>query len=52
MSPLNFHQDQGRGASLVVQWLSIHLAMWDTNWIPGQGESTCHGATKSMGHNC
>ena len=39
-------------ASLVVQWLRIHLPMQGTRvqalvWE----DSTCHGATKPVGHN-
>ena len=40
------------GASLVVQWLRIHLPMQETQvralvWE----DSMCHGTTKPMGHN-
>ena len=40
------------GASLVVQWLRIHLPMQGT-WVRAlvQEDSTCRGATESMHHN-
>ena len=39
-------------ASLVVQWLRIHLPMQGT-WVRAlvQEDPTCHGATKPMRHN-
>ena len=42
----------GQGASLVVQWLRIHLPMQQTGVQSLFRECpTCHEATKSMGHN-
>ena len=40
------------GASLVVQWLRIHLPMQGTQ-VPAQvwEDPTCRGATKPMRHN-
>ena len=41
-----------QGASLVAQWLRIHLPMQGTRvraLVPE--DPTCRGATKPMGHN-
>ena len=40
------------GASLVVQWLRIHLTMQGT-WVRALvwEDPTCHGATKPTYHN-
>ena len=41
-----------KGASLVAQWLRIHLPMQGTRvraLVPE--DPTCHGATKTMCHN-
>ena len=41
-----------KGTSLVAQWLRVHLPMQGTwIWSLVQEDSTCHGPTKSMGHN-
>ena len=39
-------------ASLVAQWLRIHLPIQET-WVPAlvQEDPTCHGAAKPVGHN-
>ena len=40
------------GASLVAQWLRICLPMQGTQvQAVVQGDPTCHGATKPVGHN-
>ena len=40
------------GASLVAQWLRIHLPMQGTwIWSLVQEDPTCHGATKPVHHN-
>ena len=40
------------GASLVAQWLRIHLPMQGTQvWTVVREDPTCHGATKPMRHN-
>ena len=43
---------QSQGASLVVQWLRIHLPMQGT-WVRAlvREDPTCRGATKSVRHN-
>ena len=40
------------GASLVAQWLRIHLPIQGT-WVRAlvQEDPTCHGATKPVRHN-
>ena len=42
----------GLGASLVAQWLRIHLPMQGTQ-VQGlvREDPTCHGATKPVRHN-
>ena len=48
------HQDsEYPGASLVAQWLKIHLPMQGT-WVRALvlGDPTCRGATKPTHHNC
>ena len=40
------------GASLVAQWLRIHLPMQGTRvQVLVQEDLTCHGATKPVRHN-
>ena len=47
-----FLKNWTRGASLVAQWLRIHLPMQGTRvWALVQEDPTCHGATKSVHHS-
>ena len=45
-------QRSKEGASLVVQWLRVHLPVQGT-WVRAlvREDPTCHGATKLMCHN-
>ena len=44
---------EAAGASLVMQWLGIHLPMQGT-WVQALvwEDLTCHGATGPLCHNC
>ena len=49
---VNLVKNLNRGASLVAQWLRIHLPMQGT-WVRALvwEDPTCHGATKPVRHN-
>ena len=50
--PRSQSKEHGLGASLVAQWLRIHLPMQGTRVRAlVQEDPTCHGATKPMHHN-
>ena len=51
-NPKQLLQKKIEGASLVAQWLRIHLPMQGTRVRALVWENpTCHGATKPMSHN-